>query len=217
MLGGRLDERIGRRGFVYGIAALGVGASGCVGNGGGDGENGTGGEGGGVNDESGEDSGSGEDGVSGEDGDRGGDETGAEDGDESENEETTDEDGEDSGFALYFTAEDYQDDSLVATEEGVEPGSVSKEVARDGSHRVGFALAEDAVRGLEDAVEGVDEREDAGVRIEYDGEVVFDGPVNPSLWQHLRNGDFSDADGQMSVTGLEEEEADELARDLSQR
>jgi hypothetical protein len=66
-------------------------------------------------------------------------------------------------------------------------------------------------------VEGVDEREDAGVRIEYDGEVVFDGPFNPSLWEHLRNGNFSDTDGRMSVTGLEEEKADELARLLSQR
>ena len=211
MLGGRLDERIGRRGFVYGIAALGVGASGCVSDSGGDGEDGTRSEGE-VNNESGEDGGSREDGESRDDGDRGENETGAEEGDESENEETTDEDNEDADFALYFTAEDYQDDRLVATEEGVEPGSVSKDVARDGSHRVSFALTEDAVHGLEDAVEEVDERKEAEVRIEYDGEIVFDGPVDPSLWQHLRNGDFSDADGQMSVTGLEEEEADELAQ-----
>jgi hypothetical protein len=198
-----LNERIGRRGFVYGIAALGVGASGCVGDSNGDQEAGTRGD-----EESGEDGGSEEDGESGED------ETGAEEGDESGVEETTDEDYEDADFALYFTAED---DRLVATEEGVKPGSVSKDVARDGSHRVSFALTEDAVHGLEDAVEGVDKRKEAEVRIEYDGEIVFDGPVNPSLWQHLRNGDFADADGQMSVTGLEEEEADELARLLSQR
>ena len=201
MLDGWIDGSIGRRGFVYSIAALGVGASGCVGDSGGEREDGTSG-----------DEESGQDGGSGDDGDRGEDETGAEENDGSENEETTDGDDEDTDFALYFTAEDYQDDRLVATEEGVEPGSVSKDVARDGSHRVSFALTEDAVRGLEDAVEGVDERGDAGVRIEYDGEVVFDGPVNPSLWQHLRNGDFSDADGQMSVTGLEEEGADELAQ-----
>jgi hypothetical protein len=207
MLDGWLDERIGRRGFVYSIAALGVGASGCVDDSGGDGEDGTRGD-----EESGEDGGSGEDGESRDDGDRGENETEAEKSDESENEETTDEDDEDTDFAIYFTAEDYQDDRLVATEEGVEPGSVSKEVARDGSHRVSFALTEDAVRGLEDTVEGVDEREDAGIRIEYDGEVVFDGPFNPSLWEHLRNGDFSDADGRMSVTGLKEGEADELAQ-----
>ena len=207
-----LDGSIGRRDFVYGIAALGVGATGCVDNGGGDGKEGTGGD-----EENGEDSGSGEDGENGDDGDRGEDETEVEESDGSEDEETTDEDDEDTDFALYFTAEDYQDDRLVATGEGVEPGSVSKEVARDGSHRVGFALTEDSVRGLEDAVEGVDEREDAGIRIEYDGEVVFDGPINPSLWQNLRNDDLSDVDGRMSITGLEEEEADELAGLLSRR
>jgi len=59
-------------------------------------------------------------------------------------------------------------------------------------------------------VEGVDKREDVGMRVEYGNETVFDGPITPSLWQDIRTGEYSDGSRGLSVTGLDREGADEL-------
>ena len=85
-----------------------------------------------------------------------------------------------------------------------------------GGYRVEFELTDDDVRSMEEAVESMDNREDGTVRVEHRGEVVFDGPISPSLWQDIRTGDFSELEGTVSVTGLDDETADELVELLSE-
>lgn len=116
-------------------------------------------------------------------------------------------------FSLYITADERH---IVATEEYVEPNSVSKETGLGGGYRVEFELTDGGVRALEKVVNQLNERENGSLTVEYDGEEVFDGPIAPSLWGDLRSGEYSEGRGKLSVTGLDEEKPDELVRVLSE-
>jgi len=51
--------------------------------------------------------------------------------------------------------------------------------------------------------------------VEFDDEEVLSGQMDPSLWQGIRTGDFSNGGGKLTVTELDEERDDELIWVLS--